>query len=225
MIKIRGHLKREDFPSLILKCQPSFLKVNSMTKMRTMVTHLRSKRLRLSTPMKRTKSEASLKDSRELTKRSWRHPMRETKMKFPLFWESSLTSLKRWVSTKLISKQSGKMISHTKGWDHFGAVKMFWEKSWIMLSRSPLSTIFHPTVFGLTVSQASPKEWDSSLELRSNHLCSITPSPLQYFWIPLLCRWSHPPWPQSWKHSSSWEMSGSLGFSSMKCSSNGMPSE
>ena len=151
--------------------------------------------------------------------------MKEMKMKYPKNWERTSASLKRWVSTKLISKLLGKMISRTKGWDRSGVAKTSWEKSWIMPSRNQLSITFLPIVFGLSVFQASSREWDLWLELRSNPHFLITLLHSPYSWILSHCRWSHPPWPKSWRISLNWVTCGSLGFSSMKCSSNGMPSE
>ena len=82
MNKIREHLKREDFPSLTWRCQRSFLKVNSMTKRRTMATlSLSRARTRSPMQMKKIESEASLKGSKMLSKRSWMRLKKETKMR------------------------------------------------------------------------------------------------------------------------------------------------
>jgi hypothetical protein len=56
--------------------------VNSMTKRRTMVTLLLSRvRTKLPMQMRKIESEASLKDSKTLSKRSWMHLMKGTKMR------------------------------------------------------------------------------------------------------------------------------------------------
>ena len=74
------------------------------------------------------------------------------------------------------------------------------------------------------VSKVYSRGSDSSQELRSSPRFSIMLLLLLYFLIQLLCLWSHPRWNQNWKPSSNKEIFGSPGFSSMKCSSNGMQS-